>query len=747
MALAGSSISASAVEKAQARARHLDIDLDALSERLRNSTPVEVASQAEQEERRRFLLSQYEGTAEAREVFERIIAGNELQEANFLSRGALAARPVLRVVIRNQAGRLMGYGSGFLIGEGVFLTNNHVLPDAAVAGGSQVEAYYEQGVDGSDMAVQRYALLPGQLFHTSKVLDFSVVAVAPIDESGYGKLSAIGWLPLIAATGKVLEGEWLTIVQHPKGGRKQLCVRENQLLKRDNDVLWYSTDTLGGSSGSPVFNNDWLVVALHHSGVPETKDGRWQTIDGRDFDPNRDGEDKVKWKANEGIRVSRIIETLRTDPHTADHPMIRTMFGIDVRDISVRLPILFGDGSKQPAELLAAADRISAAAPQPVPGTRGGDRVQIGEAKMDERLVKVTIAIAEDGSARVVDGGPREADFPATAETKPSKANVVHAPVDPVRDWVSGYNPDFLGTGQLSVALPQVQEKSDIAPLKNAYDQTFNDTEKAAGVLKYDGYSVVMSKSRRFAFFSAANVRWDQRTAIKGRTDDWLFDDRIDRKYQVDNSYYASNKFDRGHLTRREDMEYGTTGTLATCRANGTCTWTNCTPQHGIFNQDKHPDKTVHLWHGLERYILEEGVKQDQFSVQLFTGPVFGVADPIYRGIAYPLSFWKVVVAVARSGDLFATGYVLSQKDVIDQFGVEAAREAPFGDFAMYQRPIRLIEDLAGLKFTYGNKKSLRDIDPLEKARLPTRRRPRSNEAFSGGGDDALEGFSDIELG
>ncbi|MDP1980400.1 hypothetical protein [Undibacterium sp.] len=32
-----------------------------------------------------------------------------------------------------------------------------------------------------------------------------------------------------------------------------------------------------------------------------------QTIDGRDFDPSRDAEDRIKWVANEGIRVSRVI--------------------------------------------------------------------------------------------------------------------------------------------------------------------------------------------------------------------------------------------------------------------------------------------------------------------------------------------------------------------------------------------------------------------------------------------------------
>ena len=34
----------------------------------------------------------------------------------------------------------------------------------------------------------------------------------------------------------------------------------------DDNVVQYLTDTMPGSSGSPVFNAAWEVVALHHSG-------------------------------------------------------------------------------------------------------------------------------------------------------------------------------------------------------------------------------------------------------------------------------------------------------------------------------------------------------------------------------------------------------------------------------------------------------------------------------------------------
>ena len=71
------------------------------------------------------------------------------------------------------------------------------------------------------------------------------------------------------------------IIQHPSGERKQLALRENQVVDVLDNFLHYRTDTSPGSSGSPVFNDQWEIVALHHSGVPK-KDaqGRILTKDG-----------------------------------------------------------------------------------------------------------------------------------------------------------------------------------------------------------------------------------------------------------------------------------------------------------------------------------------------------------------------------------------------------------------------------------------------------------------------------------
>ena len=97
----------------------------------------------------------------------------------------------------------------------------------------------------------------------------------------------------------------LNIIQHPLGWPKTIAIRNNLLTFRTERTLLYETDTEVGSSGSPVFNDDWQLVALHHWGHPflERKDDLGQTLP-----------DNV----NEGVRISAITRYLRSafaEPH------------------------------------------------------------------------------------------------------------------------------------------------------------------------------------------------------------------------------------------------------------------------------------------------------------------------------------------------------------------------------------------------------------------------------------------------
>ena len=52
----------------------------------------------------------------------------------------------------------------------------------------------------------------------------------------------------------------------PLGGPKQIALTSNQVINIYDHRVQYVTDTLPGSSGAPVFNAGWEVVAVHHAG-------------------------------------------------------------------------------------------------------------------------------------------------------------------------------------------------------------------------------------------------------------------------------------------------------------------------------------------------------------------------------------------------------------------------------------------------------------------------------------------------
>ena len=149
--------------------------------------------------------------------------------------------------------------------------------------------------------------------------------------------------------------------------------------------------------------------------------------------------------------------------------------------------------------------------------------------------------------------------------------------------------------------------------------------------------------------------------------------------------------FDRGHLVRRLDPTWGADAKVAEL---DTFFFTNCTPQHAQFNQV--------LWADLEDYLLDNAGTLD-FRACVFTGPVFGASDGLYRGVRIPTAFWKVAAMLrTEDGKLSATGYMVSQADLITNL------EFAYGQVKTYQVSLGRIESLTGLDFG-----ALRDADPL----------------------------------
>ncbi len=237
-------------------------------------------------------------------ALERIMGKSDLMSVRYLELGLRVARTVGRVHVRGTDGSNQGFGTGFLVTPRLLLTNNHVLGDAAVAGASRVEFDFQEGLDGRLQTSTFMNFDPATFFTTDKALDFSLVAL----KGDIRGTRSLGWNGLSAAEGKIIVGEYVTIIQHPSGERKQLALRENQVVDVLDNFLHYRTDTSPGSSGSPVFNDQWEIVALHHSGVPK-KDaqGRVLTKDGRVWNKSI-SETQIAWVANEGVRISRILK-------------------------------------------------------------------------------------------------------------------------------------------------------------------------------------------------------------------------------------------------------------------------------------------------------------------------------------------------------------------------------------------------------------------------------------------------------
>ncbi|WP_030232483.1 trypsin-like serine peptidase [Streptomyces sp. NRRL S-455] len=240
---------------------------------------------------------------------ERVIdLSNELQAWSFLPRGVRAGATVARITLRRD-GRELPHGTGFMVSPRLMMTNHHVLPDEDFARQCFAEFNAQVTVDNVPDAAVRLEFDPGSFFAADRRLDFALVAVTPAQD-GLPPGEIFGWNRLSVQLGKLVLGEKVNIIGHPDGRLKEIVLRDNAVLVRLDDFVHYRTDTRPGNSGSPVFNDQWEVVALHHSGVPKRDDqGRVLRQDGRPWQPG-DGDDAIDWVANEGVRISSVLRHL-----------------------------------------------------------------------------------------------------------------------------------------------------------------------------------------------------------------------------------------------------------------------------------------------------------------------------------------------------------------------------------------------------------------------------------------------------
>ncbi|QEV17285.1 trypsin-like serine peptidase [Streptomyces alboniger] len=252
---------------------------------------------------------------------EALVGDDDSVGTNFLSRGTTAARSVSRVVsVASRRDPPVPLATGVLIAPRLLLTNNHVVPGEVDAAEAAAQFGFEVDEAGREGEYVTCALAPEVCWFTDEELDFTVVAVA--DSHGEAPGEAYGWVPLIEQTGKALKCEVLNVIHHPGGERKRVSIRANRMVAQDEIWLRYTSDTRKGSSGAPVFNDQWEMVALHRRGIKLLDEqGAPVARGGERWTPEM-GRDAAVYMGNEGARVSRIVKRLRAAPLT---PPMRTL--------------------------------------------------------------------------------------------------------------------------------------------------------------------------------------------------------------------------------------------------------------------------------------------------------------------------------------------------------------------------------------------------------------------------------------
>ena len=199
----------------------------------------------------RSLDEEWRGRESPQDVQEKIIGENTLRDVRLLELALNAARSVVRI------GNDAGLGSGFLVGSGVAMTNNHVIATSQRATQSAFTFNYQLDLNGQPAATHTSRALPDGLFYTNPDLDVTLVEIedAPPDAP-----------PLSLARLRLQRDQRVNIIQHPGGHYKKISMQNNFVAYADGRDLQYLTSTEPGSSGSPVFNDDFVVVGIHHSG-------------------------------------------------------------------------------------------------------------------------------------------------------------------------------------------------------------------------------------------------------------------------------------------------------------------------------------------------------------------------------------------------------------------------------------------------------------------------------------------------
>jgi S1-C subfamily serine protease len=228
---------------------------------------------------------------EAVKKLEKAFGNTMFKTLKWYRTGLDRCNPVCRI---NDASA-QGIGTGFLVrgndfhpdlgDEKLVLTNAHVVsntfPGALLEG--EGIATFEALAEPDEYALD-------EIVWTDSELDATLVRCTSKALPGCGPYELAKRMPAND------EKQRVYVIGHPNGGGLTLSLNDNVLLDYDDKYAHYRAPTEGGSSGSPVFNSDWKLIALHHYG---------------DFATRRLNGKPGVYEANEGILLSRIVAASR----------------------------------------------------------------------------------------------------------------------------------------------------------------------------------------------------------------------------------------------------------------------------------------------------------------------------------------------------------------------------------------------------------------------------------------------------
>ncbi|MDB6005967.1 MAG: hypothetical protein JWR15_2954 [Prosthecobacter sp.] len=186
-------------------------------------------------------------------------------------------------------------GTGFLVGPDTLITNYHVVE--GVIKGTMVAASVsclfdykvlsngklnvgERHALAADQAILSYspyseaegAGTPDAVLPTPAQLDFALLRLdGAVGNEPINAPRGFEVLPKTASAFRT--GQGLIIAQHPAGSPMKLAIDTQSVVSVNTNQtrVRYKTNTEGGSSGSPVFDMQWNLAALHHFGDPDWK--------------------------------------------------------------------------------------------------------------------------------------------------------------------------------------------------------------------------------------------------------------------------------------------------------------------------------------------------------------------------------------------------------------------------------------------------------------------------------------------